>query len=184
MQDFYLVLNWLVSIALLSLGVAALLKNRILALNRVFALFTVTIGVWIMASYISNDVKNSPHASVIGNYFVFLFSYISGYLLAWFAINLAGDAKAGHRLKAFSVPLLLVAVTTCTPLVVAGAKRQGSVYAVQFGPLVVLYFIGLVALLVTAMVVLHKNMSSAFITVLRNSSYSTLGLLLYDRQLI
>jgi signal transduction histidine kinase len=161
MQDFYLFINWAVAIALLSLGIVALLKDRILALNRVFALFTVTIGVWIIASYISNDVKNSPRVSVIGNYFVFLFSYISGYLLAWFAINLAGDIKAGRRLKKFTVPLLLVGITTCTPLVVAGAKRQGSVYAVQFGPLVVLYFLGLVSLLIAGMVVLHKNIKLA-----------------------
>jgi len=157
MQDFYLIVNWLVTIALLTLGVVTVLKNRNLTLNRVFALFTVTVGIWIIASYISNDVTNSPRVSVIGNYFVFLFSYISGYLLLWFAVALARDAKAANRLRRLTIPILLIGAINCTPLVVAGAKRQGSVYAVEFGPLAVLYFLSLVILLVGAMVILHKN---------------------------
>ena len=161
MHDFYLIVNWIVTVALAALGFVALLKNRSLILNKVFALFTVTIGIWIMASYISNDVHNSAHASVIGNYFVFLFSYVSGYLLLWFAITLAKDKKAAHRLRKFSIPIALIGVISCTPLVVAGAKRQGGVYAVGFGPMVVLYFLALLMVLVTAMVILHKNIKSA-----------------------
>ncbi len=159
MQDFYLTVNWLVALALLGLGIVALYKNRKLLLNIVFALFTLTIGVWIMSSYISNDVHNSPHASVVGNYFVFLFSYVSGYLLLWFAIALAGDKRAARWLKKLTAPAVLVGVVSGSPLVVAGAKRQGGVYALQFGPLVLVYFLGLMFVLIAAMVVLRRNIS-------------------------
>jgi signal transduction histidine kinase len=110
-----------------------------------------------MASYISNDVYNSPHTSVIGNYFVFLFSYISGFLLLWFSIVSAQDTKAEKHLRKLIIPILLVGATSCTPLVVAGVERQGEVYAVKFGPLVFLYFIALLLYLVFSMVVLHKG---------------------------
>ncbi|HWB39389.1 MAG TPA: ATP-binding protein [Candidatus Saccharimonadales bacterium] len=152
-----MIVNWVVSLALLGLGAVSLIKNRSLVLNRVFAFFTVTIGIWIVASYISNDVHNSPHASVIGNYLVFFFSYISGYLLLWFAVALAEDIKTSRRLSKFTIPILLIGLTNFTPLVVAGAKRQGQVYAVEFGPLILLYFLGLVFFLGMAMYVLRKN---------------------------
>lgn len=157
MQDFYLIVNWFVALALLGLGLVALLGSRKLALNRLFALFTATISIWIVASYISNDVANSPRVSVIGNYFVFLFIFISGYLLLWFAIALADDKKTARLLSKLSLPILAVGATSCTPLVVAGAKQQGTVYAVEFGPLTLLYIIGLLLLLIWALVVLHKN---------------------------
>jgi signal transduction histidine kinase len=157
MQEFYLAVNWLVTIALLGLGLVALLKGPGLTLNRVFAVFTVTSGIWIMASYISNDIYNSPHTSVIGNYFVFLFSYISGFLLLWFSIVSAQATKAEKRLRKLLIPILLVGATSCTPLVVAGVQRQDQVYAVQFGPLVFLYFIALLLFLVFSMVVLHRG---------------------------
>lgn len=157
MQDFYLIINWAVAISLLCLGLAALIKNSRLTLNRVFAFFTLSVSIWIVASYISNDVKNSPHVSVLGNYLVFLFSYISGYLLLWFAIVLAEDHKAAKRFRAFMIPILLAGAINCTSLVVAGAQRQGSVYAVKFGPLVLVYFTTLLASLIGALVILHKN---------------------------
>lgn len=160
MQDFYLIVNWLVTLALLGLGFATLSRSRNQTLNKVFAVFTVSIGIWIIASYVSNDVANTPRTSVIGNYFVFLFSYVSSYLLLWFAVALAGDKKANQWLQTMTIPILLVGITTCTPLVVAGAHRQHGVYAVEFGPLVTLYFLGVVGLLISALIVLHKNIKT------------------------
>lgn len=158
MRDFYLILNWSVTIALLGLGYVALTKNRKLALNRTFALFTVTIGIWIMASYISNDTANSPRVSEIGNYCVFLFSYVSAYLLLWFAIAMADDQRARVFVKKLNVPILFVGLINASPLVVAGVERQNDVYAIKFGPLVIVYILSLLALLIMALAVLKRNM--------------------------
>jgi signal transduction histidine kinase len=157
MQDFYLIVNWTVAIALAGLGLTTLLNNHSKTLNKVFALFTLTVGVWIISSYTSNDVHNSPHASVIGNYFVFSFSFFSSYLLCWFAVTLAGDKRFAYYLRLLTLPIFAIAALSATPFVVAGAERQGSVYAVEFGPLAILYIVGVVALLASAMVVLHRS---------------------------
>ncbi|HSX42871.1 MAG TPA: ATP-binding protein [Candidatus Saccharimonadales bacterium] len=157
MQDFYLIINWVVAIAMLGLGFAALLKNHRLTLNKFFALFTVAIAVWIIASVLSNDMHNTQRFSVIGNYFVFFFSFLASYLLLWFAVALAKDAKAARHLRRCTIPILLVAIVSGTPLVVSHVHKQGEVYAVDFGPLAVLYGLGLVVLLGSTLIVLHRN---------------------------
>ena len=157
MQEFYLIVNWLVTISLIGLGLATLVKNHTILLNRVFALFTLTVGIWIISSYISNDTVNSATVSVYGNYFVFLFSYISAFLLLWFSIALANDKAASKIVKRLTIPILLIGSINITPLVVAGVKQQGGVYAIKFGSLAILYFISILALLVSAMLVLRKN---------------------------
>src|ERR1035437_1989474 len=157
MQLIYLLLNWLVVIALLGLGLTTIIKNYHSTLNKVFTIFTVSVSIWIVAAYISNDIHYSPRVSVIGNYFVFFFSYVASYVLLWFATTLAHDLKALIQLRRLAIPIFIVGIASFTPLVVAGAERQGSVYAVKFGLLSPIYGIFLILQLVATIVILHKN---------------------------
>lgn len=157
MPDLYLVVDLIVVFALIGLGLTVLLQNSRTELNRIFAFFVLSVGIWIIANYISNDTYNSPHTAVMANYFVFCFSYAAAYFLLRFSISLAGDKKAARVLKKLSIPLLLVAVSTFSPLVVTGAKIQGSVYALQFGMLAPLYFITLALVVIAVLYILGIN---------------------------
>ena len=117
MIDLYLTLDLIVVIALFVLGLTVLLKNRKLALNRIFSLFVISVGIWILANYISNDTSLSPHSAVIANYFVFTFSYSAALCLLWFSAVLANDNKSIAALKMLAVPLVLVGIVAATPLV-------------------------------------------------------------------
>lgn len=161
MQRFYLLCNIGFAIALLVLGLVALVKNYRLKLNQLFALFALSISVWILAAYISNDIANPQEVSLIGNYIVFLFSYLAAYLLLVFSILLAEDKVAKHRVRYFYLPIIIVGVLSITPLVVKGVHIQGTVYAVDFGPLAVPYGIAITGLLVSASVILKRNIKHA-----------------------
>ena len=135
MPNVYLLIDLVVSIALLGLGLTVMLKNSKSELNRIFSLFATCISIWILANYVSNDTKVSPHVATVATYILFFFSYGSAIYLLRFAVTLANNIRAKWFLGRAYLPLLLIGLTALTPLVVAGVKLQGGVYGVQFGPL-------------------------------------------------
>ncbi len=157
MPDLYLVIDLIVVIALIGLGFTVLIKNSSVELNRIFALFVTCISVWIIANYISNDIKHAPSTAIIANYFVFFFSYSAALCLLQFGIGLAGDAKARNIFNKIRLPLFLVGLTGLTPLVVAGATLQDKVYAVEFGSMAPLYFISLIGIVFAATHIIRRN---------------------------
>lgn len=158
MPDIYLIIDLLVIVSLLGLGSAVLVQNRTLEINRVFAFFVVCIGVWIFSNYISNDVSHSPQTSIIANYFVFAFSLTAAICIWRFAILLTGDKRANKIFK-YSTPVLLLGViASFSPLVVAGVEVQGPLYAVIFGPLVVVYAVALFVSIFSAGFILARNL--------------------------
>jgi signal transduction histidine kinase len=161
MPDLYLILDLVVVVALTVLAITVLIKNTTVELNRIFAMFALTIGVWIVANYVSNDLGNSPRTAVLANYFVFPFSYLAGVFLLWFGVSLADDARAKRAYRKVHYLLYLIALSGATPLVVKGVHVQGELYAVEFGPLAPLYFITLLLIVASVMFVTYRNMKVA-----------------------
>jgi signal transduction histidine kinase len=161
MPDLYLVLDLFVVLALAILAITVLIKNTTVELNRIFALFVVSIGVWIAANYVSNDLSHPPSVATMANYFVFPFSYAASIFLLWFGIALSGDVKARKIYNKAQIPLFLIALTGATPLVVKGTHVQGELYAVEFGPLTALYFITLLLNILAVIYVVYRNMKTA-----------------------
>jgi hypothetical protein len=157
MPNVYLLIDLVVSIALLGLGLTVMLKNSKSELNRIFPLFATCISIWILANYVSNDTKVSPHVATVATYILFFFSYGSAIYLLRFAVTLANNIRAKWFLGRAYLPLLLIGLTALTPLVVAGVKLQGGVYGVQFGPLSWLYFTILVSLVFATIYLLVRD---------------------------
>lgn len=157
MFDIYLVIDLLVVITLVGLGVSALLQNYKAVLNRIFATFVSFIGIWIIANYVSNDISNSPYVATVANYFVFSCSFAAVIFLFRFASIVANNVRAQKLYRYFRIPLFLILATTPTPLVVQGVERQGSLYAVVFGPLIPLYAISLLLLIIATLYVMHHG---------------------------
>jgi signal transduction histidine kinase len=151
---FYLLLNGSVAITLFGLGIIALINDRRSFLNRLFLLFTLCVSIWIIAAYVSNDTTYPPIVSLVGNYLVFFFSYFSSYLLLLFAVRTTNSSLASKILKKLAIPIILIGLLSGSPLVVAGVEAQGNVYAVNFGPLVLVYGISLIGLLTSSLIVL------------------------------
>ena len=184
MSDLYLIIDLLVVIALLGLGLTVLIKNSALELNRIFSTFVTFVSIWIIANYISNDIRNSPHTSTLASYFVFFFSYSSTLYLLRFSISMANDIRARRVFTKAAIPLTLIGLTAFTPLVVQGVQLQGQVYAVEFGPLTPLYGATLFGIIATTLWLLRKNIRRAEgnqksrLQVLYKSLYLTFPILL------
>jgi signal transduction histidine kinase len=155
--DIYIIINTIVILSLVGLGSAVLIQNRSLEINRVFTFFVFCISVWIISNYISNDTDNSTHVAVVANYFVFGFSFMASIAILWFSILLTEDKKARKRFKQFLPALLIITALCFTPLVIAGVELQPPVYAVLFGPLVLLYAAGLFGSIIAAGNILRRN---------------------------
>lgn len=144
MRYFYILLNVSVAFSLLVLGMAALFSNRKVFLNKLFFLFSLCVGVWMVAAAISNNTQISAEASLFLKYLVFAFSYFSSYLLLLFVILFIKSERALRWFKRISPIGVGIGLLSATPLVVAGVVPQETVYAVEFGPLVSVYALALV----------------------------------------
>jgi hypothetical protein len=85
-RDFYLLLNTAIAVALFVIGVVTSINNRKPLVNKLFLVFTSSVGIWLVVACVSNGTRNSAAISLYGNYFVFFFSYVLAYLLLWFAV--------------------------------------------------------------------------------------------------
>jgi signal transduction histidine kinase len=157
MLNPYLLIDLVVVIALVGLGLTVFLKDTKGPLNRIFAQFSLFIGIWIIANYVSNDTHNSHRTAKLAAYLVFLFSFAAAVYLLRFAIVLAEDKRAARILRLFAIPLILIGIISCTPLLITGVVVQGSVYAETFGPLLPVYFVGLVGTVAALLYVLARN---------------------------
>jgi len=157
-RDIYLILNTVIAIALILLSVISLINDRKPLLNKLFLAFSVSVGIWLVAACVSNDTRNSPTVSLYGNYLVFLFSYFASYLLLWFSVLITSLKSARNIVKYANIPLVLIGLLSATPLVVSGVELQVDVYAINFGPLAIIYLLALVFQCVGTLFILSKGL--------------------------
>ncbi|MFI5212678.1 MAG: ATP-binding protein, partial [Candidatus Saccharimonadales bacterium] len=161
MKYYYLLLNGSVAITLLVLGIVTIVNDKKSLLNRLFFAFAVSVGIWIVSAYVSNDTSNANAVSLYGNYLVFAFSYFSSYFFLWLTIYIVKNLRAAHLLRRLSIPIILVGLASASPMVVSGVGVQGNVYAVYFGPLILLYAVLLLGQLIASLVVLRGGIKQS-----------------------
>ncbi len=161
MPDIYLLIDLVVVVALGVLGVTVLLQDPKVVLNKLFALFAASIGIWILANYISNDISYSPEISLRASYLVFAFSYASGILFLRLVIELTKDEGARRLFTKLLGPIFAIGIVSGSPLVVSGVALQGNVYSVEFGPAVLLYGVGVLSAIFIGTYLLHRNGKAA-----------------------
>ena len=157
MRDVYLILNIVIAIALLILSITVLVNDRKPIINKLFLAFAASVGIWLVAACVSNDTRNDPVVSLYGNYLVFWFSYFASNLLLWFSVLITNIKSVKSVMRYANIPLILVGLISGTPLVVAGVERQGDVYAINFGPLALLYILFLALQLIGTLWILSKG---------------------------
>lgn len=158
MRDIYLILNTAIAIALLALSITTLINDHKPKVNKMFLAFALCVGVWLVAACVSNDTRNSPTVSLYGNYLVFFFSYFASYLLLWFSVLITDLKNVDTAVKRINLPLILIGLISGTPLVVAGVEKQADVYAVNFGPLAIIYMAFLILQVLAALWILSRGL--------------------------
>lgn len=149
MLTLLLIIYIIIALSLVLLGALALLKNSIVALNRIFFMFCVALAMWILTNYFSNDRHISEDGALLANHLVLMFAGIS-MLLMWKFVERVGKVSAIRYGKLLTVISLVTYLSALTPAVVKDIEWQGAVYAIEFGSLANIYFaiLGINALLV------------------------------------
>ncbi|HSX16917.1 MAG TPA: ATP-binding protein [Patescibacteria group bacterium] len=133
-------INAATSVALIILGLLALLKNSRIFLNRIFFLFVISLAIWIMANFYSNDQALSLGQALIANHLTLFFPGFSLIFMLVF-IGVLTKSRLYKKWNKPSIVFFSIAyLVSLTPLVVSSIARQEDVYAITFGPLASLYF--------------------------------------------
>lgn len=158
MGELYIILDAFVVTGLLVLSFVSFLGGgHRYHTNRLFALFSLFVAMWVVSNHISNDVTQPAEVAVRANYFVFSCSF-GAMILIMKLIAYMVHGKNTPRVIKFTEPLLwLMFVLAATPLVGAGVERQEEVYAVIFGPATGLYGLLLLAMATYTYVLLFQG---------------------------
>jgi len=111
--------------------------------NRLFALFSLIVAIWIPANHISNSFDVPGSLVILANYAVFPSAFGAMALLMLFIIELANFKRIKRRLKLLIPPLVIICLLSPTPFLVEGIEKQGNVYAILFGPFISIYALAL-----------------------------------------
>ena len=183
-ETIYLLAMSAVCLLLFSIGLTVFLKNTKLRLNRIFFIFTLVAVAWIITNYLSNSITLNYTVVLVNNHLVFFFAFIAIALLLNFIAELTGKATNTALAKTVYVLTGILSLTALTPLIVQDIERQGSVYAIEFGPLIPLFGVYLIGMVVFMFVLLVRARKKAperedrHLTVLLHSLSIGLALLL------
>ncbi|HUC89874.1 MAG TPA: ATP-binding protein [Patescibacteria group bacterium] len=139
---------------LIMLGLLAVLKDSKAFLNRIFFLLVVSVSFWIMSNLYSNDQSLTQFQNLAANHLTLFFPGLSLLFFTDFISTLAGSVFYKRWQTLFVGFLGFIYILSLTPLVVRGIEMQGSVYAINFGPLAAVYFLALILNIILATVLL------------------------------
>lgn len=154
MFDIALFLATLIGIALVVLGVSVYARNTQNFLNRIFFAFSTCAAIWIGLNYAANSPLLSEVLSLWANRILLILGSAMLLLFIAFILQLAGW---GLRLLWFRclVALSMLTWLLClTPLVIENVSANDGIVENIFGPLVLVYFVPMFVLAVTAVYIL------------------------------
>src|SRR3990167_8611071 len=120
----------------LALGLIVLLKNRRNFTNVSFSVFAITLAVWLVATYFSNDVSLSRNILLQLTRFSLFVPNLALYFLLLFSLEFTGYIKRYFVPFAWvsGLSALVVSLISTTPLLIAGLEPQQDVVILKFGP--------------------------------------------------
>ena len=144
MGYLYLVTDILIAIGLLLVGLVSLLRNGYkIQINKLFAICSVLTAIWILSNHISNNVNVSYNIALWANHIVLASSFGAMIVLMQFVIGLSGANHIEKVVNVLLIPLWAVSIISLTPLVISDISVQGNVYAIEFGPFLPFYALGI-----------------------------------------
>jgi len=144
MGYLYLVTDILIAIGLLLVGLVSLLRNGYkIQINKLFAICSVLTAIWILSNHISNNVNVSYNIALWANHIVLASSFGAMIVLMQFVIGLSGVNHIEKVVNVLLIPLWAVSIISLTPLVISDISVQGNVYAIEFGPFLPFYALGI-----------------------------------------
>jgi signal transduction histidine kinase len=156
-----LLFDLLIAFALISIGLLVALRDWRPTVNRLYFAMACFTACWIVSNYISNNTGISLGAAVLANKLVLLFPGLTLTSFLGFVIEFTAQRRK-KDLQTLNSLLVAIFILALTPLVVQGVAKEGNLYTIDFGPLAIVYFAGI---LVTA--------SLGFYLLLRDLSRTT-----------
>ncbi len=156
-SDTYFWLTAIAAIAMLSIGLVSFIRDSKTSVNRTFILMVLAVVGWIISNYLSNSGEIGYDGALYANYALFGFSYSVGLLLVRFVILYTEDKKFHQIYRHLQLVLWLIVPLFASPLVTKGIYREGSVYNIEFGPLIGVYAILLMSSMGFSMYILRRN---------------------------
>ncbi len=142
MRDVYLTVDIIITIGLILLSAMSLLRKGYKnPSNRLFGLFSILVGFWIISNHVSNDITVPKTIALFADYIVFSSSLGVAIVFMQFVLKLA----SADKLDTFIDKILPILWSTCilcfTPLIVQDISISSteSVYIITFGSMIWLY---------------------------------------------
>lgn len=144
MGYLYLVMDILIATGLLLVGLVGLLRNGYkIQINKLFAICSVLMAIWILSNHISNNVNMSYDIALWANHIVLASSFGAMIVLMQFVIGLSSVNHIEKVVNVLLIPLWAISIASLTPLVISDISVQGNVYAIEFGPFLSVYALGI-----------------------------------------
>lgn len=138
--EAYIIIDSITTISLIVLMIVALSNGgHKLVANRVYAMFSVVVAMWIFSTHLSNNLDISYKVAKVLHWIVFGSSFAVSILLMKMVAYISKspkDERTVSRLGWIMWPWVLISMT---PLVVKDIAPQEQTYGVIFGPLVWVY---------------------------------------------
>lgn len=144
METVFLLVNVVIAVGLLTLALVSLLRQGYkYQINRLFAMFSVFITLWIVSYGFSNSTSLPNSIVLFANYIVLSSSFATVILLMQFIAKLT-NVRIIDRLNRWTIiPLWIICLFSASPLLVKNIIPQDGVYAISFGPAIVPYAIAI-----------------------------------------
>jgi signal transduction histidine kinase len=145
MFEPYAIASSIIAISLLLLGLGAVLRSPQAVLNRIFFLFCVSIGVWMVSNYLASASSTSYELALASNKLVLLAGITTLGLIAEFLLRLTKIKIQKPVKRTMVAGLLLTSILCATNLVVSDIRINEPTWDIVFGPLAPVYFLMLLA---------------------------------------
>lgn len=159
MLNGYVIASLLIAIAFVILGAAAYSRNPRSQLHRYFFVFCSSLAIWLVANYIAGNIEFSNSVALVANRLVFIFGGASILALVLFTKKMTrSNMRRWERNTLYACMIALI--FSATPLVVNRVFIDNETYAIEFGPLSLLYFLALPVIVIIALTSLIRSRKS------------------------
>lgn len=156
MLNGYVIASLLIAISLVILGAAAYSRNPKSQLHRYFFVFCSSLAVWLVSNYIAGNIEFPNSTALVANRLVFIFGGASILALVLFTKRMTkSNLRRWERNTLYAC--MIAIIFSATPLVVKKIFVDNDTYAIEFGPLSLLYFLALPTIVVIALTSLIRS---------------------------
>jgi len=134
MLDGYVATSFILAILFFTIGAIVFVRNPNKKTNRTYLIFSIFVGIWLVANFIASSTKVDTQVALIANRIVFVFGGLAVTTMFVFFLYLT-KAKLTLSMKILVFFSLFTSLIGLSPLIVKDVFLKGDTYGINFGPL-------------------------------------------------